>query len=187
MNKREQHWCRPWLGIARCRFPFVRLSEVAVGFGLCAAGIVLEFLRLAVFIHGALARYKEREKHKIELFYFLAYHWFRRAIAAIRKDETIQAWWGRDDWRKLRTMQPTDVLNEIEHRLKKELRYRSLKPRPIFSRKHGGRIMYYMVHATDHTDAPAQMSRAYELAVQREQTAQQLNLGLEAGGPAHGA
>lgn len=126
----------------------------------------------------ALARFKEKGKHKIELFYFLAYHWFRRAISAIQKDEIIEAWWGRDDWRTLRTMQPADVKTELVYRLRKELNYQSVKPWPIYSRKDSGSIMYYMIHATDHPEGPIQMSRAYELAVQPLQKAEQLTLGL---------
>ncbi len=132
----------------------------------------------------ALARYKERGKHKIELFYFLAFYWLRRAIAAIRTDQIIEAWWGREDWRRLRTMKPLDVQLEMVERLRKELHYKSVKPWPIFSRKHGGSVMYYMIHATDHPDAPVQMSRAYDLAVQPEKTVEQMTFGFEGGSSA---
>src|SRR5260221_7886036 len=48
----------------------------------------------------ALAAYNT--KLKIELFYFLPNGWLDRALSA-QKEETIPtAWWGRDDWRKLR-------------------------------------------------------------------------------------
>ncbi|MFQ5696473.1 MAG: hypothetical protein ACE5HB_10830, partial [Terriglobia bacterium] len=59
---------------------------------------------------------------------------------------------------------------------KNELHYQSVKPWPIYGRQHGGRVMYYMIHASDHPEAPAQMSRAYELAVQPEEVAEQLEL-----------
>lgn len=127
----------------------------------------------------ALARFKEKGKYKVELFYFLAYQWFRRAISAVQEDRILADWWGRDDWRKLRTMQPADVQRELIDRFRGELNYQSVKPWPIYSSKEGGgRIMYYMIHATDHPEAPSLMSRAYELAVQPLQKAEQLTLRL---------
>jgi len=39
-----------------------------------------------------------------------------------------------------------------------------VKAWPIFERENGGAIMYYMIHATDHPEAPKFMSRAYRRA-----------------------
>lgn len=36
--------------------------------------------------------------------------------------------------------------------------------------------MYYMIHATDHPEAPRLMSRAYQRAVQPKEPAEQLSL-----------
>lgn len=52
--------------------------------------------------------------------------------------------------------------NIIVGRLKRDLRYRSVKAWPIYERESGGAVMYYTIHATDHPDAPGQMARAYK-------------------------
>jgi hypothetical protein len=39
-----------------------------------------------------------------------------------------------------------------------------VKAWPILGRFHGARIMYFMIHATDHLEAPKLMTRAYEAA-----------------------
>ena len=49
--------------------------------------------------------------------------------------------------------------------MKKDLRYQSVKAWPIYERENGGAIMYYMIHATDHPEAPKFMSRAYRRVV----------------------
>jgi hypothetical protein len=41
-----------------------------------------------------------------------------------------------------------------------DLGYRCAQAWPIFERKEGRRVMYYMVHATDHDEAPKLMARA---------------------------
>jgi hypothetical protein len=38
--------------------------------------------------------------------------------------------------------------------------------------------MYYMIHATDHPEAPKLMNRAYELTVQPQEPVEQLGLDL---------
>jgi hypothetical protein len=38
-------------------------------------------------------------------------------------------------------------------------------PWPIYDRKGGSRIMFHMIHATDHDRAPSLMRRAYDWAV----------------------
>ena len=40
----------------------------------------------------------------------------------------------------------------------------------------GGRVMYYMIHATDHSEAPNLMNRAYHKAVMPIETAEQMAL-----------
>jgi three-Cys-motif partner protein len=107
-----------------------------------------------------LARFK-KSGHKIELFYFLANGWFERALSGQKDLEKLARWWGRDDWNKLRDMSREERRDNLIDRLKRDLKYRSVKAWPIYERETGGAIMYYMIHATDHSDAPIQMSRAY--------------------------
>jgi hypothetical protein len=45
-----------------------------------------------------------------------------------------------------------------------------------WDRRRGSRIMYYMIHATDHLEASKLMARAYRMAVEPEETAEQLAL-----------
>lgn len=90
-----------------------------------------------------------------------------------------QEWWGRDDWDQLLEMREQRRVEVFVERFKKELGYKSVKPWPIFERQNGGRIMYYMIHATDHEEAPALMSRAYERAVQPKEAAEQISLEFE--------
>lgn len=111
----------------------------------------------------ALANYKP-ESTKIELFYFLPIAWLDRAFSATSKDETlatIAAWWGRDDWRDLWDMNNRDRAILFTKRFQ-DLGYADVKPWPIYSDETSSRVMYYMIHATDHPEAPVLMRRAYE-------------------------
>jgi hypothetical protein len=55
-----------------------------------------------------------------------------------------------------------------------------VKAWPIYERENGGAIMYYLIHATDHPEAPKFMSRAYRRAVFPLEPLEQLKLELEA-------
>lgn len=120
----------------------------------------------------SLSEYKRA--HKIELFYFLAHGWIRRAISAVRNEQMLVDWWGRDDWPKLREMPAEGIREAFCARFKDELGYKSVTPWPIFERENGKAIMYYMIHATDHPEAPHLMSRAYSKAVQPKESPRQL-------------
>ena len=124
-----------------------------------------------------LARYKT-SGNKIELFYFLPNHWFSRALSGIKDTARVDQWWGREDWKRLYDIDANQRVELIVRRFKEELGYNSVKPWPIFERKDGGAIMYYMIHATDHPLAPALMSRAYRKAVTPLEPIEQLKLYL---------
>jgi three-Cys-motif partner protein len=113
----------------------------------------------------ALAKYKGEGKPKIELFYFLAVRWLRRAITAVRHDILLQQWWGREDWAALKTMEPEQINCEIIERFKKELGYKFAVAWPIYKQAGSKLLVYYMIHATDHSEAPKLMARAYNNAV----------------------
>lgn len=111
-----------------------------------------------------LAAHKQKG-HKIELFYFLPMRWFHRANASLREpEEELAAWWGRDDWPKLLDMRQDEIRDALRERMMGELGYKSAKPWPIYQREDGGPVMYYMMHATDHPEAPKLMWRAYDQA-----------------------
>ena len=64
-------------------------------------------------------------------------------------------------------------------RFKNELGYKSVKPWPIYKEQNSGRIMYYMIHATDHPVAPGLMSRAYKNVVNPKEQDEQLQFNLD--------
>jgi three-Cys-motif partner protein len=110
----------------------------------------------------AIASHKHT--HKIEIFYFLATGWLDRSIAAVRRPETaerLEKWWGHPDWRDLQGIQSTIRGVLLADRFKAELGYAYAHPYAIHSQVRGGRIMYHMIHATDHQAAPPLMQRAY--------------------------
>ena len=74
-------------------------------------------------------------------------------------------WWGRSDWQGLKGMQAADIAELVRKRFAKELGYKSAAAYPIFDRAKGNRVMYYMIHASDHEEAPALMVRAHHKAV----------------------
>jgi three-Cys-motif partner protein len=114
-----------------------------------------------------LARYKKRG-NKIELFYFVPVGWLGRSLAAQKNpDEKMRSWWGREDWRILEKKSHVEIAEIFQVRFQ-ELGYEYVFPWPIYNRKSGGGTMYYMVHATDHPDAPDLMRRAYKAAVRAE-------------------
>jgi len=131
-----------------------------------------------------LAQYK-KSGNKIELFYFLANGWLERALSGQKDMDRLARWWGRDDWNELKDMTREQRRDAIVHRMKAELHYKSVKAYPIFKRQTGRIIMYYMIHATDHPQAPEQMARAYRDTVRPTEAPQytQTDLFPEPKGP----
>ena len=126
-----------------------------------------------------LAEYKGNGVNKIELFYFLATSWLKRAISGLKRNEDVlREWWGGADWTELRTTSANEILQKMTDRMRSELKYASVKAYPIFDRHSGGRKMYHMIHATDHPIAPQLMTRAYNRALSRKEAPEQFLLGL---------
>ena len=103
-----------------------------------------------------IARHKT--DNKIEIFYFLGTSWLDRSMSGIKDKSRLDRWWGNDGWRQLKGLRPQQRSELICSRFCDELGYRYAYGWPIMSKKHGGRIMYYMVHASDHDDAPKLMA-----------------------------
>lgn len=112
-----------------------------------------------------LAAFKQPPHNKIELLYFLGVGWIHRAFAGIRDTEKLLRWWGQTDWEDLKEMSSWDIAQLVRLRFEKELGYRFAAAYPIFDRDEGNRVMYYMIHASDHEEAPALMVRAHSRAV----------------------
>jgi three-Cys-motif partner protein len=125
-----------------------------------------------------LAQYKRGSENKIELFYFLAVRWIHRALSGIKKPQGLNRWWGRIDWRELRGLKQDEIRDRFVARFKDELGYKSVVPWPIFKRRGSEIIMYYMIHASDHPEAPKLMSRAYRKVVKPKESHQQLRFEL---------
>lgn len=112
-----------------------------------------------------LAAYKNDGQNKIEILYFLGIGWLHRALSGIRKAEKLDKWWGRSDWRELKSKLSWDIAELVRKRFEQELGYSFAAAYPIFDKKKGNRVMYYMIHASDHEEAPALMVRAHSAAV----------------------
>ncbi len=107
---------------------------------------------------------KHKRTTKIELFYFFATGWIDRSIAAVRSESTrqkVRRWWGRDDWSALGGLDGTHRARLVAKRFEDELGYGRANVYPIHSERRGGRVMYHMIHATDHAEASPLMIRAY--------------------------
>lgn len=126
----------------------------------------------------SLALHK-RESMKIEIFYFLPTGWLLRSLAGLRDYAVVEKWWGSSDWARIRGMNQHDLAKLFCERFREELSYRTATAWPIYERKSGGRIMYHMIHATDHPEAPNLMSRAYRMAVSKREPPEQFELELE--------
>lgn len=106
-----------------------------------------------------LAAYKTTSK--IELFYFVPVGWLARVLSRSKQEDKIRAWWGRDDIDILRNARQIDTAELFVHRFESELGYKKALAWPIHDRGNQGRVMYYMIHATDHPAAPKLMNRSY--------------------------
>jgi three-Cys-motif partner protein len=125
----------------------------------------------------ALADHKK--SNKIEIFYFLASGWLDRAIHAVSLQQSINQmhdWWGKPDVNELRSMKGEARAHAVAARFRDELKYRFSTPYPIFSSPRGGRVMYHMIHATDHDEAPKLMRRAYRKIAKRFEPSIQYDL-----------
>lgn len=112
-----------------------------------------------------LAGYRKPPNNKIELLYFLGVGWLHRAISGIRNSDKLSNWWGRPDWRDLKLKNSWDIAEIVRKRFQDELGYRFSAAYPIYDKNKGNKVMYYMIHASDHDEAPALMVRAHHKAV----------------------
>lgn len=112
-----------------------------------------------------LAAYKKPPNRKIELLYFLGVGWLHRALAGKKNTSDMEAWWGGPEWEDLPDMSAIDIADLVRKRFESELGYKSAAAYPIFDSKETNRVMYYMIHASDHDDATGLMVRAHGKAV----------------------
>ena len=117
--------------------------------------------------------------HKVELFYFLPTGWLPRAISGLRDFSFAERWWGNEDWRALRHATNIQIVEMFCQRFKDELGYVFAHGWPIYDKHGSQRVMYHMVHATNHPEAPNLMARAYRNAIGRKEPLEQLQLEFE--------
>ena len=112
-----------------------------------------------------LAQHK-KTGNKIELFYFLAAKWLHRSMSGFKGDAArAAAWWGSDQWRELAGLTQRAICDRMVERIR-ALNYAYVLPFPIMEKDNGtgGSTMYFMIHASDHDEAPGLMWRAYKQA-----------------------
>ncbi|MGD0059895.1 MAG: three-Cys-motif partner protein TcmP [Verrucomicrobiia bacterium] len=115
---------------------------------------------------------------KIELFYFFPEGWIDRAVSGIKsdKDPRLQKWWGKSNWPELLKKKGAVRGLYVADRFKVDLEYKYVHPFPIYEKPDkGGKVMYYMIHASDHKEAPLLMNRAYGKALDIKETPEQLD------------
>lgn len=122
------------------------------------------------------------EGNKIEIFYFLPVGWLFRYLGQIG-DEKLRRWWGRDDIDAVRSAsRKLDMATLFARRFAEELGYSCVRAWPIRSKTDGGQVMFYMIHAADHPEAPKLMLRAYKKATGALEPMEHLQTEFEAEG-----
>jgi three-Cys-motif partner protein len=105
---------------------------------------------------------------KIEILYFLGTSWLHRSLTQSRKAERIEEinkWWGNNDWKFLTELSQTEQVNVMAGRFLNELGYKHVTAYPIMQDELGKKKSFYLIHASDHSDAPKLMTRAYSQIV----------------------
>jgi len=127
-----------------------------------------------------LAAHKSIGEHKIELFYFLATGWLGRSLSGFSVNtEEPKLWWGKPDWRSLIGRGGDSIALEMSERFRDELGYRYVSPWPIYEKEKGtGRVMFHMIHASDHYEAPKLMRRAFKNVLSAPEPEEQLEMEL---------
>ena len=128
-----------------------------------------------------IAQYKTTSK--IEQFYFLPVGWLKRAIVALKNQQELTEWWGSTDTSVLKSCTTShDYAKLFVARFKDELKYRSVVAWPILSKGDEGRIMFFMIHASDHPEAHKLMFRAYKQATLAAVPMEHMQLEIELAG-----
>ncbi len=127
----------------------------------------------------AVAKHK-KGGNKIELFYFLPNAWFDRSWSALSNpDSDMRTWWGDSSWRQLTNLRGVERAKFACDSFAERLGYKHVYPFPIYERKDGGKMMYFMIHASDHDQATPLMYRAYGKALGVTERADQLQFLLD--------
>jgi three-Cys-motif partner protein len=128
-----------------------------------------------------------KTERKIEIFYFVPTGWLARSISALNDPgPRMSRWWGTDEWEDLRGMNKDQTVEAFRLRFVEEFGYKHAHGWPIYDRQGSQKIMYHMVHASDHDEAPNLMSRAYKTATRRAEPREQFTFEFERFAREHG-
>lgn len=119
---------------------------------------------------------RKKTGNKIEIFYFVPTGWLGRSIKALnRPEQKLKRWWGNNNWKQLEGVKKHLIAEQFRQRFLRELGYKYVYAWPIYDGE-SDRVMYHMVHSSDHREAPKLMRRAYRTAISRVGTSEQLKL-----------
>ncbi|EDY83658.1 hypothetical protein VDG1235_3285 [Verrucomicrobiia bacterium DG1235] len=101
--------------------------------------------------------------HKIELFYFLPQGWIDRTIKSWKNDVESRClrWWGRADVLNFLKLRSNERGIAMADRFREELGYKYSFPFPIQKFGKNGAVMFWMIHASDHSRATDLMRQSY--------------------------
>lgn len=127
-----------------------------------------------------IAEHKSKSSRKIEIFYFFPTGWLKRALSGFGPEtDTPTLWWGDESWRDYLSESGEKLLIRMAEKFRDLLGYRFVKTYSIFEKEKGeGRIMFHMIHASDHPEAENLMVRAYKNVTQAPEDIEQLVLDL---------
>ena len=105
-----------------------------------------------------------RTRRKVEMMYFLGTGWLMRAIKSSTQPDQlakIGRWWGNDGWQKTLDVNLYDFAQIFASRFEHELGYRHVNAWPILMKAGEKKVAFFLIHASDHPQAPVLMGRAY--------------------------
>ena len=94
---------------------------------------------------------------KIELMYFLGASWLHRSLTQSKTPDRIaeiDRWWGGPEWTSLKNLTQIGMVDQVAARFSFELGYKHVNAFPIFQRDTGKKRSFYLIHASDHPEAP---------------------------------
>jgi three-Cys-motif partner protein len=118
--------------------------------------------------HWSTVQKLARHKHsmKIEMLNFLGIGWLHRSLLTSHRAARLaelDRWWGGPEWTELKGLTQIEIATGMARRFQKELGYRFASPWPVFLREDGQRVPFFLIHASDHPEAPKLMTRAFTM------------------------
>lgn len=105
-----------------------------------------------------------RGRFKIEIMYFLGVSWLHRSLKTSSTPQRlaeINNWWGGADWPEYLELSQLHFGQMFADRFTQELGYRFVIMYPVYQDRAGSRVSFFLIHASDHPEAPKLMGRSY--------------------------